>query len=317
MIYIRHFIFKMINCYICGNKIQRKNIIALANRMIICKECFEKRNGFTCKYCNLIYIDQDYIKSENCCKYCFQGMKLQNINNNLRFHNYYFKPYPVFYPKSEDKKLYLGLQLQIGGVKDYNIVNKFAAYNENNFFYIKKDSTIPKYGCEIVTYPATMQYHLSDKPTWKKILRSAKRYHFKSYNISNCGLHIHINKNFLNQNQIAKLDEFVNTNQQFFKNLSKRKSQFSRFLIKPKDLYGKPINQNRHCALNLCPKNTIQFRMFKGTLKYTSIMAYIEFINYLCYYIKQNDSMNYIQLLNYINKNNTIYLSNFLKKIGK
>lgn len=313
------FLFKiMINCYICGQKTSLKNnIIALSNRMILCLQCFKKHNGFTCKYCNLTYIDQDYNKNENCCKYCFQGMKLQNKNNNLKFHNYYFKPYPVFYPSKKDGILYLGLQLQIGGVKDYNIVNKFAAYNENNFFYIKKDSTIPQYGCEIVSYPATLEYHLSKKSMWRKILRSAKLNKFKSYNINDCGLHIHVNKSFFTTEEIGKLDCFVNENQQFFQKISRRYSQFSRFLKKPLDLYGKPINQNRHCALNLCNKQTIQFRMFKGTINYKSIMSYIQFVHYLCLYIKQTNTNDYKQFLKYVNNIQTVYLFDFLNRLEK
>lgn len=287
--------------------------------MICCKKCFELNNGFVCQYCNLVFLQQDFIQSEKCCKYCCQGIKKQNENNKLRFHNYYFKPFPTFYPKKIANSLYLGLQLQIGGVQDYNIVNKFAAYNESNFFYIKKDSTIPIYGCEIVSYPATLKYHLSKKSNWKKILRNAKISKFKSFNINDCGLHIHVNKNYFTSQEIAKLDFFVNTNDEFFSKLSKRSSSYSRFLKKPKDLYGKPLNANRHCALNLCGNETIQFRTFKGTLNYKSVMSYIQLVYYICNYIKQTDCdlTNCYKFLEYINNNKTIYLKDFIKRIGK
>ena len=309
----------MINCYICGNKtsLKNNNLIALSNRMIVCKQCYNIHGGFKCQYCKLIYIGQDYNQTENCCKYCFQGMKLQGENNKLRFHNYYFKPYPVFYPKKTENTLYLGLQLQLGGVQDYNKVNKFAAYNQTNFFYIKKDSTIPKYGCQVVSYPATKDFHLSNKSKWKKLLSSAKRYCFKSFDIDNCGLHIHVNKDFFNEEEIVKLDCFVNKNKQFFEKISKRTSQFCRFLDKPDDLFGKPINANRHCALNLTSRDTIQFRMFKGTLKYQSVMSYIQFVYYLCNYIKTNNELNIQNFIKYISDNETKYLDKFIKKIGK
>ena len=65
-------------------------------------------------------------------------------------HNYFFKPYPTFYKVGDEENLYFGIQLQIGGTKKQN-VNIFSVNNEDDFFYIKHDSTIPKYGCEIVT----------------------------------------------------------------------------------------------------------------------------------------------------------------------
>lgn len=305
-----------INCCICGQYTD-KNRIFLSNRLIICNKCFKQLNGFTCNKCYGKYIKYDYDQKYNCCKYCADSIKSYDQQSQLRIHNYFFKPYPTFYSLDKSKKgLFMGIQLQIGGAKTPDIVNKFAANNESNFCYIKKDTSIPLYGCEIVSYPATLQYHLSNKTKWKSILKNARQLHFKSYNINNCGLHIHVNKNYFDNKSIQKLDYFINTNQEFFSKLSKRVSTFARFLTKPINSYGIPINYNRHCALNLCNENTIQFRLFRGTLNYKSFISYIELVHYICKYIQSNElqQLNTCSFLEYIKEQPTKYLISFINK---
>lgn len=305
----------IINCFKCGNRTFAKNRKVLANRLILCNNCFVKNNGFVCRYCNFYYLQQSYNKKENCCFYCINK---EHRNNQLRIHNYFFKPYPIFYQLKNEDKLYLGVQLQIGGVDKAKIVNEFAINNENKFIYIKSDSTIPQFGCQLVSYPATLEYHLSKLSKWKTILRNAKNNNFKSYSIQDCGLHIHVNKDFFTQESIKLLDYFVNENEQFFVKIARRYSKYSKYLLKPYDMYGTPININRHCALNLCNDRTIQFRIFKGTLNYNSLMAYFELVYNLCYYIKQCKKPTKNDFIQFVSNNNTQFLKKFLiEKIYK
>jgi hypothetical protein len=222
--------------------------------------------------------------------------------------------------KEED--LFFGIELEIGGVELPETVNSFAGKNENSFFYIKKDTTIPEYGCEIVTYPATLEYHKSPKSKWRKILSDAKKNKFKSYNIDSCGLHIHVNKNFFSLEEITKIDCFVNKNNDFFTKISRRESNYSLFLAKPTYLWGIPINKNKYCALNLCNEQTIEFRMFKGTLNYNSLMSYIELVYSICQFIKiERPLEDYIlnqdvinQYKDFVLEQNLPYLHKFINK---
>lgn len=306
-----------INCFICGKNTKNRERIFLSNRLIVCNKCYKQHNGFICHNCQGNYIDFNYNTKHKCCSYCAQGIQHYKKQEKIRIHNYYFKPYPTFFRlKKSEQPFYMGIELQIGGVQKCDTVNKFAAFNESNFCYIKKDTSIPIYGCQVVSYPATLKYHLSSKSNWKKLLENAKKLKFKSYNIENCGIHIHVNKNYFNPYEIQKLDYFINNNQDFFIALSKRQSNYSRFLHKPIDLYGTPINYNRNCALNLCNQNTIEFRMFKGTLNYRSFISYIELVYYISHYIKQTQlkQLNTFSFLQYVNLSKTKYLQNFINK---
>lgn len=309
------------NCFICGKKLPSKKI-ELTNRMLLCQHCFKINNGFRCESCGGFFLGDEYDPELKVCIYCSKGIKSEDENDKkIYIHNYYYKPYPTFFKINDENNLYLGIELEVGGNDDYNNVNKFAANYENDFFYIKKDSSIPKYGCEIVTYPATLEYHKHIENKWKKILNGAKKFNFKSYDIDNCGIHVHINKDYLTVNEIAKLDLFVNKHHELFVKIARRSSKYARFLKKPLYLYGLPINVNRHCALNLCNQNTIEFRIFKGTLSYSSITAIMELVYCLVHFIKQHKLNDMIYrdysetFINYAKSYNFKHLNNYLDKI--
>lgn len=38
----------------------------------------------------------------------------------------------------------------------------------------------------------------------------------------------------------------------------------------------------RYACVNLCPENTIEFRIFRGSLKYNTVMAALELVDQLC-----------------------------------
>lgn len=292
------------NCFICG-KNKSKNNIELTNRMNVCNKCFAEFNGFRCHSCDGIYLGDEYDANYRVCIYCAKGFKNDDENDKIHIHNYFFKPYPIFHKIDDEKELYMGVELEIGGNKNVENVNLFASKFENDFFYIKKDRSIPKYGCEIVSYPATLEYHKSEKSKWKEILNGAIKLGFKSFDINNCGIHIHINKNYLTNLEISKLDCFVNKNHELFTNFARRTSKYSSFLCKPYYLYGKQLNVNRHCAVNLCNQHTIEFRIFKGTLNYNSFISILELIYCLIDFIKLD--INFEEIL-YNDKMKLIFL---------
>ena len=45
---------------------------------------------------------------------------------------------------------------------------------------------------------------------------------------------------------------------------------------------AKKGNCGRYAAVNLCKSHTIEFRLFRGTLKYNTLIAAIEIVNQIC-----------------------------------
>ena len=45
---------------------------------------------------------------------------------------------------------------------------------------------------------------------------------------------------------------------------------------------AKCSDHGRYSAVNLCNYNTIEFRLFRGTLKYNTLIATLQFVNTIC-----------------------------------
>lgn len=264
----------------CESCCQWKKTTKYVNNLgFFCNKCLKNIECFLCYQCNQYYTNDRYGKNNKC---------IMCTNSYLiDVKNYSYKPSPRFFrsiKRNNNDNLFFGLEIQMGNIEKAQIVNDFVAQYSNNFFYMKKDTSIPAYGCEIVTQPATLEKHISSR-YWKTLLTVAKQYGFSAQN--NCGVHIHINKNFFSNKQLAKLDCFINT-YSFFKKIARRESHYSEYLNKERINWGKQIS-NRKCALNLSNKNTAELRIFKGTIDYKYIMAYIELCHALSMFVTKID----------------------------
>lgn len=320
-------------CERCGAYYDKKNIFEVSNRHI-CYNCLcYERYGF-CKSCKtwkkrFVHVNGDGIYCEKCLKNtdCFKCDECGGVYHRDRFgknnicinctnsrltevRNYSYKPEPRFFKKANvsEEDLYFGVELEMGNVDSPDIVNDFVAEYSNSFFYMKKDTSIPVYGCEIVTQPATLSKHI-DSRYWKTMLSVAKDYGFDADN-DTCGIHIHISRDYFTNYDIAKLDCFVNT-YDIFKKIARRESHYSQYLKKDFKDWGSQIS-NRKCALNLSNESTVEMRIFKGTIEYKYVMAYIEFCHAISTFIKAISMDEIIQ-----NKTTTLVKFRKLIECGK
>ena len=322
-------IFNNGNCYcvnclfdsgykICHNcKKWSNNIVSIHNNYDYCSNCLSDLNieTFRCSSCGKHYLQDRYGKNNNC---------ITCVNAELReVRNYSYKPEPRFFKvSSEYDNLYLGVELEMGYVNEPNIVNDFVAEYSNNFFYMKKDTSIPIYGCEIVTQPATLKKHLNSK-YWKPLLEASKEYGFNASN-NKCGIHVHVSRTFFNSDDISLLDCFVNS-YDFWKKIARRESHYSEYLNKDEDSWGRQIT-NRRCALNLSNTETVEFRIFQGTLEYDEIMAYLEACHAASVFVKActNNILNIAdeenkkrvvnEFINFVHKSKYSYLERYFVK---
>ena len=140
------------------------------------------------------------------------------------------------------------------------------------------------HGFELVTAPLGLD---DQRSLWAHVLTSDNIKGLRSHNTTTCGLHVHISRNKLTQLQIAKIVAFVNsaTNYAFIKRLARRYG--THYCIAkniPLCNGAKNLADDRYEMVNLCNTNTIEFRIFRGTLKLESLLACIEFANALVAY---------------------------------
>lgn len=133
-------------------------------------------------------------------------------------------------------------------------------------------------GFEMVTAPMGMDDHAR---LWKAALTPTLMGKVRSHDTSTCGLHVHMSRTGLSDLQISKIVCFVNDpdNADLIKAVARRYGTTYCGVYRKSLSNAHKTDGNRYQAVNLCNEKTIEFRIFKGTLKYAAVMAAIEFTN--------------------------------------
>jgi hypothetical protein len=174
-----------------------------------------------------------------------------------------------------------------------------------NYASLKDDGSLD-YGIEIATQPATMEEHKQRLvPLFSKMPRG-----LRSWKKSSCGLHIHVSRKPLTDLAIAKTVCFVsaNHNRRFIKMIAGRDScSYCKILPKKMGSAAK-YNDDRYEAINLQNDATIEFRLFKGTLRQASVFKALEFTDALTVYAgcaarSIRDSQSRVQFCHFVEEN--------------
>ena len=235
-------------------------------------------------------------------------------------HGYSFKPKPVF---NGDGGKFLGIEMEFHNCGESNERANQIIGDLNKIIYAKHDGSL-RNGMEFVTHPCTPQFHLSNID-YDKFFKRVQGLNGKS--TANSGLHIHVNRNFFKgENEIAKIIRFVENNfdtLMFFACRTDEDSKWCRkYGLKVKELpqiyaEAKSVNE-KYRSINLCPSDTVEFRMFRSTQDVERVHAYIQFVDVVTD-LANMDSVRYIGWSNIarVAKNKKyVELRNVLEKTG-
>jgi hypothetical protein len=160
---------------------------------------------------------------------------------------------------------------------------------------VKHDGSLSD-GLELVSHPCTLDYHMKLLP-WHEICRKAVEMGYTSHNAGTAGLHVHVSRSaFGNTYQeqeavIARILFFVEAHFNEMLRFSRRtESQLNKwaarygFKDRPKDIleHAKNSNLGRYTAINIQPYDTLEFRIFRGSLKYQSFIAALQITYEIC-----------------------------------
>ena len=154
----------------------------------LCQRCYDS-SYTTCERCGrlLLYDDACYLNNGDedypYCESCYQQLRRGGI------HSYDYKPLPIFYGVGPR---YFGVELEIDGAGEYDSnADKILAIGnlDEPRVYCKHDGSLDD-GFEIVSHPATVEYHLTQLP-WKAVMAEAVSLGYRSHQACTCGLHIH------------------------------------------------------------------------------------------------------------------------------
>jgi hypothetical protein len=204
---------------------------------------------------------------------------------------------------------YLGVELEIdkGNYdRDECAKNIQNCFPDDDFIYFEEDGSLND-GFENITQPATLEYHTSLEKSYRNAFAEAISKGFRSHNTTTCGLHVHFNKNFFAENEDLYTTRLLYIVEKFWDELTK----FSRRSLSNLDRWAKKYdispekvieekkkyNLSRYQAVNLTNSNTIEFRMFRGTLRYETFIATLQLVNTMVITAKTIDSTEAIQNL--------------------
>jgi len=140
-------------------------------------------------------------------------------------------------------------------------------------------------GMEIVTRPMI----------YKNALRFLKKFSknrhplLKSWEVGTAGIHIHTSKAALSRIQIGKLGLFINDkkNRELLKLIAKRENKkYAKYLTRKLTDYADNSHECHYYALNTSKPNTIEIRIFRGTLNLDTLISYLQFFKSLIDFIK-------------------------------
>lgn len=257
---------------------------------VVCNPCYADHYT-TCDDCNeVIHSDNAYCHDDGTyCEYCY------NENHSSNVHEYGYSPYLNFLSSDKDDEnrlAYLGFELEAGGVtsSDRNRIADEISDGEDTF-YLKEDGSIPEYGFELVSHPITLKRH--KELNWQSILSQMSNAGMKSHDLGaeSCGLHVHVSRNYLSPYKWLLIDWFISKYQAQFELIARRQeTHWARFKKSNgqniKEVYGKS-NGTRYQAVNFENSNTVEFRLFRGTLKYSTFMATLEIVDALVHWAQQ------------------------------
>ena len=257
----------------------------------LCSHCYE--NHYTrCSCCDTLLHEDDcyHLDGYDYCSECYHD----EVDKNRSIHDYSYKPEPIFYG---DSKRYFGIELEIDGAgKDSDNADELLkrANADDEHIYIKSDGSLDD-GMELVSHPMSLEYHRHF--CWEALMKKATSLGYRSHQTSTCGLHVHVNRDCFGNSReeqdevISRILYFVETHWNELLKFSRR-SEYSMnrwaarygFEKTGKEILDKAQkgNNGRYAAVNLCNYATIEFRLFRGTLKYNTLIAAIELVNEIC-----------------------------------
>lgn len=219
--------------------------------------------------------------------------------------------------ESEDTTLLLGAEIEVGGnnnissdndknstVKKCIQIMNGSDSDEENLIYSTHDSTVQ---IEFDTMPCSLEFH-KNKMNYHEMFEYLDKEGYKGHDCETAGLHIHANRNYLGKSRISQelvISKILYILEKFNDEIcviARRDNEYSEFVGSKKEenslveLYGKYKDHGKRAALNLQHKDTIEFRMFKSTLKYETFILTLEFVKDIIDYAK-SASIEEIELI--------------------
>jgi len=247
--------------------------------MTFCERCYENNVSY-CDECDASYFDG--------CTY-----NHEDEEDGRTIHDYSYRPDPIFRSSEDEQtRLYFGIEVETevrgGNYSDRRMAADYAQQELENYnlAYLKSDGSL-ECGFEIVTHPMSHSYFMKDATRlWNTIDKLKSEYSMMAWGTKTCGLHVHISRNgFSGGSHQHRFLQLVYNNKDFYEVLAGRSSShWAKFddNVDPntgqKSLKHKFARHgsDRYSAVNTNNRNTLEMRIFRGSLNPRFIKSAID-----------------------------------------
>lgn len=292
--------FKCAHCDVVFDR--SDGFYALGYDISVCTDCGDVHYVY-CDCCERWVNRDDYNLNGNLCWGCYYeeaDRDYESDNESEYIGDYHDTDFDFFGEAKKSENLVwrgVGIELEIDR-KNFDFATQESLCRQiskkTSRVVFETDGSLEN-GFEIISHPHTLKAF--KEIDWKFILDSCKSHLYKSHDTRTCGLHIHFSRTFFGATEnlqnlaLSKIIYFYDKWWDSIFKLSRRtenqvhnwarKEEFSnkgdiKKLIKNKE------NNNRYNAINLKNKDTIEFRLGRGTLNFESFSAWIDFSIKIC-----------------------------------
>ena len=287
-----------------------------------CDSCIDA-NLHSCDDCGEQYWDEHYD-----CQY-----DPDEDDDNGVIHSYSYRPRPEFFGSGQ---YHLGFELEVEARSNSRYHGAEITQNMlGSRAYMKDDGSLND-GFEIVTHPHTLDKYQGDFD-WD-FLDKLRRDGFRSWNTTSCGLHVHVSRTafgtgrqpwdaenrptrseiilkrqshelrfmkliYDNQRQVERIAGRSNNNYATFQDKGK---------LVPKLKEGNQTS-GRYSAINTENDDTLEVRVFKGSLRKERVLSAIEFVTASVEYTRnlkvtsKNQALSWLRFTAYVSQNLETY----------
>ena len=308
----------LLRCDDCG-EYYYEDEMNLNDHQQICEGCWDRHDYVTCDRCgDFICSDDSYGDDGYYCESCWDEMD-DGYSDYIR--EYHDGPSILYNGEKEfwamtteerednKKTVFYGLEIETdhGNDRACYAEELYGISKNETLFFMESDGSLDD-GVEIITQPMDWD-HLQNFP-FAKIHQIANRYGFKSHNTTTCGLHIHFSRAPFEEDMElfeAKLVYYFEKFEEEIEAIARRRyGQWCEgFKITNNDgkpgttdemidklTYLKGGHGDRYHSVNLTNDDTIEIRVFKGTLNEDTLLASVEFVKLATEYVNTHTVMD-------------------------
>lgn len=307
----------------------------------------EDRHG---GYCDNCIGDAEYC--EECENYYFDGCtECRSRDDGRTVHDYSYKPDAIFHSTEVGDRLFFGIEMETEAKRgNWDTRRDAAEYAQRlepmELAYLKNDGSL-NCGFEIVTHPMTHDFLKNEaNELWDtlEVLRSDMN--MMAWDTGTCGVHIHISRTgFSSGSHIHRFLQLVYNNEGQYSTLAGRdSSRWAKFDDILQGQYGRIdeegnrewitkrsfINKiengrqtDRYSAVNTTNRETLELRIFRGTINKDTIKAHVDLAHASVEYTRglsvrqvRDGALDFEQFYDYVLENNALY-PELLARISK